>query len=50
MPLGENLVTDMLNLLKADWLDEEHKDVCKNILISAIDNMKDYVEEMEAHK
>jgi hypothetical protein len=50
MNVGENLVSDMLALLKQDWISDERKVIIKGIINSAIDNMKDYVEEMEKGK
>jgi len=45
-----NLVQDMLALYKLEWVDDEHKKVIRGILLAAIDNMKDYVEELEKHR
>ena len=47
---GETFVTDMLALLKEDWIPDDKKLVMQDMLISAIDNMKDYVDELERHK
>lgn len=48
--IGDNLVGDMLSLLHEDWVPDEKKDIIKLILLSAVDNMYDFVQELEKHK
>lgn len=48
--VGENLISDMIALLREPWISDERKAVIKGIINTSIDAMKDYVEEMETHK
>ena len=48
--ISPNLVQDMISLYNQEWMDDDHKKTIRGILLSAVDNMKDYVEELEKHR